>query len=315
MKFRAEDELAQTTRFVRIFPTPDTHRYFKYFQQPRYYNLLMDAWEHSYGDCRPAGIDRLERLCQDKVHLKVPLSTTETKAKAKAKVDTSGLKGPVPAAAGVTKGDQVLPAVTTGNDDPSSLKPSGEQEGGDCPTTLLPQPPPPHLVVEASEPSELPSSSSKSQSPKSQQCSRRIGVLAKPLHLKPNTGVHHHHPKAASSKSSPPKPSSSSSSTSKCSTTSQPPTTLQSASSSPSSPEPMSTGPDCCSSSSVANSDRSRTPSPVTPQLTSSSPHNPDNDNAMPKINDSSRRTAATEAAAATSNDKILDNRPREVSQ
>ena len=61
---RAEDELAQTTRFVRIFPTPETHRYFKYFQQPRYYNLLMDAWEHSYGDCRPAGIDRLERLCQ-----------------------------------------------------------------------------------------------------------------------------------------------------------------------------------------------------------------------------------------------------------
>ena len=291
MKFRAEDELAQTTRFVRIFPTPDTHRYFKYFQQPRYYNLLMDAWEHSYGDCRPAGIDRLERLCQDKVHLKVPLSTTETKAKAKAKVDTSGLKGPVPAAAGVTKGDQVLPAVTTGNDDPSSLKPSGEQEGGDCPTTTLPQPP--HLVVEASESSELPSSSSKSQSPKSQQCSRRIGVLAKPLHLKPNTGIHH--PKKTSP--SPPKPSPSSAS-SKSSTASERP---------PSSPEPMSTGPDCCS---VANSDRSRTPSPVattTTQLTSSV-----DDNAMPKINDSNR-TTTTEAAAKE--DKILDNRPREVAQ
>ena len=285
--------MAQTTRFVRIFPTPDTHRYFKYFQQPRYYNLLMDAWEHSYGDCRPAGIDRLERLCIEKVHLKVPLSSTDNKAKAKAKVDTSGLKGPVPAASGVTRGDQVLPGVTTEHDDPSSLlKPSGEQ-GADCPTTI-PQPP-----AEASESSELPSSSpsksqqSQSPSPKSVQCSRRIGVLAKPLHLKPNTGVHHKVP----SKSPPKlKPSSSSLSTSKCSTAS-----------SPSSPEPMSTGPDCClSSSSVANSDRSRTPSPVT--LTSSSV----NDNAMPKINDST--TTATEATSSEE-DKILDNRPREVSQ
>lgn len=292
MKFRAEDELAQTTRFVRIFPTPDTHRYFKYFQQPRYYNLLMDAWEHSYGDCRPAGIDRLERLCLDKVHLKVPLSTTETKAKAKAKVDTSGLKGPVPAAAA---------AARSGAEEPSSLKPSGEQEG-DCPATLpLPQPPPPPLV-EASESSESPPSSL-SKSP--QQCFRRIGVLAKPMHLKPNTGVHHHHKAVSSSKPS-------SSSTSKCSTTSPPPPPPPTLLSAPSSPEPMSTGPDCCPSS-VANSDRSRTPSPVTSSkgelLTSPAALN---DNSTPKINDS--RTTA-EAVSDSEAAKMLDNRPREVAQ
>ena len=33
---RAEDELAQATHFTRIFPTRDTHKYFKYFETPRY---------------------------------------------------------------------------------------------------------------------------------------------------------------------------------------------------------------------------------------------------------------------------------------
>ena len=69
---RAEDELAQLTHFSRIFPTQDTHKYFTFFQQPRYHNLLLDAWEHKYGDCRAAGIDRLAQLCVEKAHLKVP---------------------------------------------------------------------------------------------------------------------------------------------------------------------------------------------------------------------------------------------------
>ena len=33
---RAEDELAQATHFTRIFPTRDTHKYFKYFETQRY---------------------------------------------------------------------------------------------------------------------------------------------------------------------------------------------------------------------------------------------------------------------------------------
>ena len=32
---RAEDELAQAAHFTRIFPTRDTHKYFKYFDTPR----------------------------------------------------------------------------------------------------------------------------------------------------------------------------------------------------------------------------------------------------------------------------------------
>lgn len=68
MLVRAEDELAQCKHFKRVFPTPETSKYFKYFGAgQRYYNLLFDAWEYKYGDCRAAAIDRLERLCQDKV--------------------------------------------------------------------------------------------------------------------------------------------------------------------------------------------------------------------------------------------------------
>lgn len=84
---RAEDEFAHLTHFSRIFPTQDSHKYFKYFQSPRYHNMLLDAWEHKYGDCRVAGIDRLEQLCQEKIHLKVPSASNK-------QIDVSVLKGP-----------------------------------------------------------------------------------------------------------------------------------------------------------------------------------------------------------------------------
>ncbi len=70
---RAEDELARLNHFQRIFPGAETNRYLRFFQPrpPRYHDLLLDAWERRYGDGgRAAGIDRLERLCQDKVHLR-----------------------------------------------------------------------------------------------------------------------------------------------------------------------------------------------------------------------------------------------------
>ena len=59
----------------------DTHKYFKYFENPRYYNLLFDAWEAKYGgDHRAAAIDRLEGLCVEKIHLKVPVPAGSTTA-------------------------------------------------------------------------------------------------------------------------------------------------------------------------------------------------------------------------------------------
>ena len=59
------------------------------------FSLQVDAWETKYGECRGAAIDRLERLCQDKVHLKVPASASNLKTKKKAQiVDVSILKAP-----------------------------------------------------------------------------------------------------------------------------------------------------------------------------------------------------------------------------
>jgi hypothetical protein len=55
----------------------------------------MDAWETKYADCRGAAIDRLEQLCQEKIHLKVPASTSNLKSKKKSQlVDVSVLKAP-----------------------------------------------------------------------------------------------------------------------------------------------------------------------------------------------------------------------------
>ncbi|XP_076766667.1 tubulin monoglutamylase TTLL4 [Xylocopa sonorina] len=64
-----EDEIRETGRFERIFPTSDTYRYFAFFDQVRYYNLLLDAWENAYEHNRSEGIERLKRLCRKKYHL------------------------------------------------------------------------------------------------------------------------------------------------------------------------------------------------------------------------------------------------------
>ncbi|XP_043263469.1 tubulin polyglutamylase TTLL4-like [Colletes gigas] len=66
---RHEDELTRTGRFEIIFPTKDSFRYFEFFEEVRYYNLLLDAWENEYGEERKRGIERLKKLCKRKYHL------------------------------------------------------------------------------------------------------------------------------------------------------------------------------------------------------------------------------------------------------
>ncbi|XP_064114638.1 tubulin monoglutamylase TTLL4-like isoform X1 [Macrobrachium nipponense] len=70
----SEDELHRAGKFSRIFPTAETFPYMGFIDKPRYYNRLLDAWENSYGSCREKGIERLEALCAEKFHLKVPHS-------------------------------------------------------------------------------------------------------------------------------------------------------------------------------------------------------------------------------------------------
>ncbi|CAG0889949.1 unnamed protein product [Cyprideis torosa] len=66
-----EDEFVRRGRFIRIFPTFTTHSYFQFFEQPRYYNNLLDAWENRYNSCRTEGIALLEEYCVQKYHLHV----------------------------------------------------------------------------------------------------------------------------------------------------------------------------------------------------------------------------------------------------
>lgn len=50
-----------------------THKYLHYIESPRYYNRLLDAWEHRYGGSRrEKGIALIRKFCEDKVHLTVP---------------------------------------------------------------------------------------------------------------------------------------------------------------------------------------------------------------------------------------------------
>ncbi|XP_046629114.1 tubulin monoglutamylase TTLL4-like [Neodiprion virginianus] len=64
-----EDELTQLELFEKIFPTNQSHKYLKYFTKPKYYDMLLDAWEHRYGSCRTLGVRRLQDMCREKRHL------------------------------------------------------------------------------------------------------------------------------------------------------------------------------------------------------------------------------------------------------
>jgi len=92
----AEDELATTRRFQRIFPTGETQKYFKYFDKPRYYNLLLATWEQRYGGLnREAGRAVIEKLCRAKHHLKVPANVYVKKTSSgQQTIDISGLAAP-----------------------------------------------------------------------------------------------------------------------------------------------------------------------------------------------------------------------------
>lgn len=51
-----EDEWDRRGRFTRIFPSPGTNRYLKYFDVPKYPNLLLDEWTSQYFYMRERGI-------------------------------------------------------------------------------------------------------------------------------------------------------------------------------------------------------------------------------------------------------------------
>lgn len=78
-----EDELARSAPLERILPAPNSHRYIGFTEHPRYYNRLLDAWEHRYCHNREEGVALLQSLCEQKVHLQVPASTLKKDSSSK----------------------------------------------------------------------------------------------------------------------------------------------------------------------------------------------------------------------------------------
>jgi len=68
-----EEELDIAHRFERIFPTEGTFSYLKFFEDQRYNNILLAAWEKRYSSDREAGRAVLKDLCAEKHHLMAPL--------------------------------------------------------------------------------------------------------------------------------------------------------------------------------------------------------------------------------------------------
>ncbi|XP_035917353.1 tubulin polyglutamylase TTLL4 isoform X2 [Anopheles stephensi] len=84
-----EDELARSAPLERILPAPNSYRYIGFTEHPRYYNRLLDAWEHRYSHNRSEGIALLQSLCERKVHLQVPPSTLKKDCNNKPQTDST----------------------------------------------------------------------------------------------------------------------------------------------------------------------------------------------------------------------------------
>ncbi|XP_044072796.1 tubulin polyglutamylase TTLL4 isoform X3 [Siniperca chuatsi] len=65
----SEDELNRLGEFERVFPSPTSSRYLRFFECPRYLNILLDQWEQKHWNNRTKGISLLRALCQKGVHL------------------------------------------------------------------------------------------------------------------------------------------------------------------------------------------------------------------------------------------------------
>lgn len=65
----SEDELTRLGQFERIFPSPSSSRYLRFFECSRYLNILLDQWEQKHWNNRTKGISLLTSLCQKGVHL------------------------------------------------------------------------------------------------------------------------------------------------------------------------------------------------------------------------------------------------------
>ncbi|XP_064456717.1 tubulin monoglutamylase TTLL4-like isoform X2 [Ornithodoros turicata] len=69
---QSEDELSRRGSFERVFPTAHSRPLLELMVRPRYYNLLLAAWEERHGIQRHKGVGLLQSLCRRNLHLRPP---------------------------------------------------------------------------------------------------------------------------------------------------------------------------------------------------------------------------------------------------
>ncbi|XP_013375254.1 PREDICTED: tubulin polyglutamylase TTLL4 isoform X3 [Chinchilla lanigera] len=63
-----EDEFSRRGQFERIFPSRISSRYLRFFEQPRYFNILTTQWEQKYHSNKLKGVDLLRTWCYKGFH-------------------------------------------------------------------------------------------------------------------------------------------------------------------------------------------------------------------------------------------------------
>uniref|UniRef100_A0ABM5F7Q0 Tubulin monoglutamylase TTLL4 isoform X1 n=1 Tax=Pogona vitticeps TaxID=103695 RepID=A0ABM5F7Q0_9SAUR len=63
-----EDEFARRGQFERLFPSRISMRYLRFFEQPRYFNILTAQWEQKYFLNKTKGLDLLRSWCHKGYH-------------------------------------------------------------------------------------------------------------------------------------------------------------------------------------------------------------------------------------------------------
>ncbi|XP_077176861.1 tubulin monoglutamylase TTLL4 isoform X2 [Paroedura picta] len=71
-----EDEFARRGQFERIFPSRVSMHYLRFFEQPRYFNILVAQWEQKYFSNKTKGVDLLRSWCYRGYHNGIVTDTT-----------------------------------------------------------------------------------------------------------------------------------------------------------------------------------------------------------------------------------------------
>ncbi|XP_068102105.1 tubulin monoglutamylase TTLL4 [Hyperolius riggenbachi] len=86
-----EDELSRCGQFERVFPSPISSRYLRFFEQQRYFNILTNQWEQNYYNDREKGRELLRSLCLMNFHTgSVPIPHSPLKSSAQSTAHLNG---------------------------------------------------------------------------------------------------------------------------------------------------------------------------------------------------------------------------------